>query len=41
MRASEVLQKCLGDALGLMHALRSRVLLRASAGKVRLQAARG
>lgn len=29
MRASEVLQKCLGDALGGMHALRSRVLLRA------------
>lgn len=30
MRATEVLQKCLrGGALGLMHALRSRVLLRA------------
>ena len=29
MRATEVLQKCLGDALGSMHALRSRVLLRA------------
>jgi Transposase DDE domain len=29
MRASEVLQKCLGDALNTMHALRSRVLLRA------------
>lgn len=29
MRATEVLQKCLGDALGTMHALRSRVLLRA------------
>ena len=29
MRATEVLQKCLGDALGAMHALRSRVLLRA------------
>ena len=29
MRATEVLQKCLGDALGSMHALRRRVLLRA------------
>lgn len=29
MRASEVLQKCLGDALNSMHALRSRLLLRA------------
>ena len=29
MRATEVLQKCLSDALGSMHALRSRVLLRA------------
>jgi len=29
MRATEVLQKCLEDALGSMHALRSRVLLRA------------
>ena len=29
MRATEVLQKCLRDALGSMHALRSRVLLRA------------
>lgn len=29
MRATEVLQKCLGDALGSMHALRNRVLLRA------------
>ena len=29
MRATEVLQKCLGEALGSMHALRSRVLLRA------------
>ena len=29
MRATEVLQKCLGSALGSMHALRSRVLLRA------------
>ncbi len=29
MRASEVLQKCLGETLGAMHALRSRVLLRA------------
>ncbi len=29
MRATEVLQKCLGDALGAMHALRRRVLLRA------------
>ena len=29
MRATKVLQKCLGDALGSMHALRSRVLLRA------------
>ena len=29
MRASEVLQKCLGDVLGGMYALRSRVLLRA------------
>ena len=28
MRTSEVLQKCLGNALGSMHALRSRVLLR-------------
>ncbi len=28
MRATEVLQKCLGSALGSMHALRSRVLLR-------------
>lgn len=26
MRATEVLQKCLGDALGSMHALRNRVL---------------
>lgn len=29
MRATEVLQKCLGSALGSMHALRSRVLMRA------------
>jgi hypothetical protein len=29
MRATEVLQKCLGNALSSMHALRSRVLLRA------------
>jgi len=29
MRATEVLQKCLGDAFESMHALRSRVLLRA------------
>lgn len=29
MRASEVLQKCLSGSLGAMHALRSRVLLRA------------
>lgn len=29
MRATEVLQKCLGDALGVMRALRSRVLLQA------------
>lgn len=29
MRATEVLQKCLRDALGSMHALRTRVLLRA------------
>lgn len=29
MRATQVLQKCLGDALGSMHALRSRALLRA------------
>jgi hypothetical protein len=29
MRATEVLQKCLGRALGSMHAPRSRVLLRA------------
>ncbi|KAA0068215.1 IS4 family transposase [Rhodanobacter sp. T12-5] len=29
MRATKVLQKCLDDALGSMHALRSRVLLRA------------
>ena len=29
MRATEVLQKCLSDALGSMHALRRRVLLRA------------
>ena len=29
MRASEVLQRCLADALGPMHALRERVLLRA------------
>ena len=29
MRASEVLQKCLRDAVGSMHALRSSVLLRA------------
>lgn len=29
MRATKVLQKCLGDALGSMHALRSRTLLRA------------
>ena len=29
MRASEVLQKCLSDALNTMHALRSRVLLHA------------
>ena len=29
MRATEVLQKCLRDALGSMHALRGRVLLRA------------
>jgi hypothetical protein len=30
MRASEVLQKCLGDALNTMHALRSRALLHAT-----------
>lgn len=35
MRATEVLQKCLGDALGSMHALRSRVLLRAVEAMVR------
>ncbi|EIL97806.1 ISXoo8 transposase, partial [Rhodanobacter sp. 115] len=29
MRASEVLQKCLGEALGAMHTLRSRALLQA------------
>ncbi len=29
MRATEVLQKCLRGALDSMHALRSRVLLRA------------
>lgn len=29
MRATEVLQKCLNDALKPMHALRRRVLLRA------------
>ena len=29
MRATEVLQKCLGDTLNTMHALRRRVLLRA------------
>lgn len=29
MRATEVLQKCLGDTLNTMHALRNRVLLRA------------
>ena len=29
MRATEVLQKCFGSALGSTHALRSRVLLRA------------
>lgn len=29
MRAIEVLQKCLGDAVDSMHAMRSRVLLRA------------
>ena len=29
MRASEVLQKCLGDCLGALHALRCRTLLRA------------
>jgi hypothetical protein len=29
MRASEVLQRCLGDALGAMHALRARSLLKA------------
>lgn len=29
MRATKVLQKCLGEALGSMHALRSRVLLHA------------
>ena len=29
MRATQVLQKCLGDALTTMHALRGRVLLRA------------
>ena len=29
MRATKVLQKCLGDALQPMHALRRRVLLRA------------
>ena len=29
MRASEVLQKCLGGALNSMHALRSRALLHA------------
>jgi len=28
MRTNEVLQKCLSDALGSIHALRSRVLLR-------------
>ena len=28
MRATEVLQKCLRDALGSMHALRGRVLLK-------------
>lgn len=35
MRASEVLQKCLGDSLNAMHALRSRVLLRAVEALVR------
>ena len=35
MRATEVLQKCLGDALGSMHALRSRVLLRAVEATIR------
>lgn len=29
MRATEVLQKCLGDALNRMHALRARTLLHA------------
>ena len=29
MRATEVLQKCLGDSLNAIHALRSRVLMRA------------
>ena len=29
MRATEVLQKCLGDALQPMHALRRRLVLRA------------
>lgn len=29
MHATKVLQKCLGDALSSMHALRSRVLLHA------------
>ena len=29
LRASEVVQKCQGDALNGMHALRSRLLLRA------------
>lgn len=35
MRATEVLQKCLSDALGSMHALRSRVLLRAVEALIR------
>jgi hypothetical protein len=35
MRASEVLQKCLGNSLNAMHALRSRVLLRAVEALVR------
>ena len=35
MRATEVLQKCLRDALGSMHALRSRVLLRAVESTIR------
>jgi hypothetical protein len=35
LRASEVLQKCLSESLGSMHALRSRVLLRAVEALVR------